>query len=73
MLTGAKKLVSNWSLTNASVREDWCNSSIVPINASDLQTSRMSMRSNAARASAMADWHCPIFLSKHLSHLSTYL
>jgi hypothetical protein len=34
----------------------------VPINASDLQIRSISMRSKAARASAMADWHWPTFL-----------
>jgi len=61
-LTGAKKFVSNWSRTSDCARSDCDNSSIEPTMASLWHIARMSIRPNAPRASATADWHCPIAL-----------
>lgn len=63
-LTGPKKLVSNWSRTNDCVRPVCDISSTLPTKASLLQISRISIRPNAANASATADCVSAIFLCR---------
>ena len=64
MLTGPKKLVSNWSRTRAWVRREAASSSTVPMMASLEQQKRMSSFPNAEMAWAIAAWHWPTVLGE---------